>query len=75
MAIDIGVPPIGGSMSNKQLEKFITKAQSNKNIKRKVIDCGSDKICVSQLGQQHGHKFSPANVGHWQRDHGGGLIS
>ncbi len=62
-------------MSNKQLENFIAKANSDKVIKRQVIDCGSDKICVSELGQHYGHKFSPANVGHWQRDHGGSLLS
>ena len=62
-------------MSNKQLENFITKAQSDKNMRRQITDCGSDNVCVSELGKQYGHKFSPANVGHWQRDHGGGLIS
>ena len=63
------------SMSNKQLESFITKAQNDKKIQRQVIDCGSDNICVAEVGQKYGHKFSPANVGHWQRDHAGALLS
>ena len=62
-------------MSNKQLENFITKAQNDKKIQRQVLDCGSDKSCVSDVGQKYGHKFSPANVGHWQRDHEGALLS
>ena len=62
-------------MSNKQLENFITKAQNDKKIERQVLDCGSDKTCVSDVGRQYGHKFSPANVGHWQRDHAGALLS
>ncbi len=62
-------------MSNKQLEKFIAKAQGDKKILRQINDCGSDQVCVSELGVKYGHKFSPANVGHWQRDHGGYLIS
>ena len=62
-------------MSNKQLEKFITKAQDNKKILKQIVDCGPDNICVAELGYQYGHKFSPANVGHWQRDHGGSLIN
>ena len=62
-------------MSNKQLEKFIAKAQADKKIQRLITDCGSDQVCVSELGYKYGHKFSPANVGHWQRDHGGFLIS
>ena len=62
------------SMSNKQLENFIAKAQNDKKIERQVLDCGLDKTCVSEVGRQYGHKFSPANVGHWQRDHAGSLF-
>ena len=62
-------------MSNKQLESFIAKAQFNENIKRQAIDCGTDKICVSEVGVKYGHKFSPANVGHWERDHDGALLN
>ena len=61
-------------MSNKQLENFINKAQNDKKIQRQVIDCGSDNTCVADVGRQYGHKFSPANVGHWQRDHAGSLL-
>ena len=61
-------------MSNKQLENFIAKAQNDKKIKCQLLDCGSDQTCVSEVGQQYGHKFSPANVGHWQRDHAGSLF-
>ena len=62
-------------MSNKQLEDFISKVQNDKKIERQVLDCGSDKSCVSEVGRRHGHKCSPANVGHWQRDHAGALFS
>ncbi len=62
-------------MSNKQLETFIAKAQSDGKVQRQLSDCGSDNICVSELGKKYGHKFAPANVGHWQRDHGGALFS
>ena len=67
--------PMETSMSNKQLENFIAKAQKNKQIQRQVLDCGSDRTCVSEVGQRYGHSFSPANVGHWQRDHEGYLLS
>jgi len=63
------------SMSNKQLENFISKAQKDKKILSQVLDCGSDNICVTEVGLKYGHKFSLANVGHWQRDHAGSLIS
>ena len=62
-------------MSNKQLENFIVKAELDKKMRRQISDCGSDNSCVADLGKQYGHKFSPANVGHWQRDHGGRLLS
>ena len=62
-------------MSNKQLENFLTKAESDKGIQKQVLKCGSDKICISEVGQKYGHKFSPANIGHWQRDHAGSLFS
>ena len=67
--------PMETSMSNKQLENFILKAQNDKNLERQVLNCGSDKTCVSEVGRQYGHKFSAANVGHWQRDHEGFLLS
>ena len=57
------------TMSNKQLENFILKAQSDKKIQRQVINCGADNSCVAEIGQRYGHKFSPATVSHWQRDH------
>ena len=62
-------------MSNKQLENFITRAQNDKKIQRQVIECGTDNICIAQVGHKCGHKFSPANVGHWQRDLSGSLMS
>ncbi len=62
-------------MSNKQLETFLGKAQSDKSLRKQIVNCGTNNICVSEVGQKYGHKFSPANVGHWQRDHGGKLIS
>ena len=61
-------------MSNKQLEDFIVKAQGDKIMRTLISACGSDNICVSELGKKYGHSFSPANVGHWQRDHGGALF-
>jgi len=61
-------------MSNKQLENFISKAQNDKKIQRQVSACGSDKTCVAEVGREYGHKFSPANVGHWQRDHANSLL-
>ncbi len=67
--------PQEASMSNKQLENFITRAQNDKKIQRQVIECGTDNICIAQVGHKYGHKFSPANVGHWQRDHSGSLMS
>ncbi len=62
-------------MSQKQLENFLAKAKADKKIHRQLTDCGANKICVAEIGQKHGHKFSPANVGRWQRDHGGALFS
>ncbi len=67
--------PMEASMSNKQLERFITKATTDKRIKAQVLECGLDKTCIAEVGHRYGHKFSPANVGHWQRDHGGSLLS
>ena len=58
-------------MSKKQLEKFFAKAEANNNIKRQVADCGLNNSCVVAVGKKYGHKFSPATVSHWQREHEG----
>ncbi|MEB3158159.1 MAG: Nif11 family protein [Synechococcus sp.] len=56
-------------MSMKQLETFMAKAQSNDSIRSEVQACGKDNTCVAKVGQRHGHKFSPANLTRWQREH------
>ena len=56
------ITPLEIKMSDKQLGSFIAKAQSDSDVQRQLIDCGSDNICVSELGKKYGHKFSPANV-------------
>ncbi len=61
-------------MSNKQLETFFEKARADQKIKRKVVECGSNNSCIVSVGKSYGHKFSPATVSHWQRDHGGSLF-
>jgi hypothetical protein len=65
----VGSPIAGLSMSMKQLETFLAKAQSNDTIRREVESCGSDTICVAKVALRHGHKFSPANLTRWQREH------
>ena len=61
-------------MSNKQLENFVSLAKSDKKIQKQLNDCGSNNVCVAQVGLRYGLKFSAANVGRWQRDHDGGVI-
>ncbi len=61
-------------MSNKQLESFFAKAQADRGLKNKILECGSNNSCVSAVGKKYGHKFSPATVSHWQREHGGSLF-
>ena len=56
-------------MSKKQLEAFLAEAQLNKKLKYQIEDCGSDNRCIAAVGKKHGHKFSPATVSHWQREH------
>ena len=56
-------------MSMKQLQTFMAKAQSNDSIPREVQACGKDNTCVAKVAQRHGHKFSPANLTRWQREH------
>jgi len=56
-------------MSMKQLETFLSKAQSNDTIRREVESCGTDNTCVAKVALRHGHKFSPANLTRWQREH------
>tara|TARA_Y100001968_G_scaffold224865_1_gene207600 strand:- start:1347 stop:1532 length:186 start_codon:yes stop_codon:yes gene_type:complete len=61
-------------MSKKQLESFFSKASSNAKLHDQILECGQNNSCVVAVGKRYGHKFSPATVSHWQRDHGGGLI-
>lgn len=61
-------------MSKKQLESFVEKAHSNKNLHGQILECGANNSCVVAVGKKYGHKFSPATVSHWQRDHGGILL-
>ncbi|WP_320674952.1 Nif11-like leader peptide family natural product precursor [Prochlorococcus sp. MIT 1341] len=56
-------------MSKKQLENLFTKAESDKGLQRQIADCGVNNSCIVALGRKHGHKFSPATVSHWQREH------
>ena len=61
-------------MSKQQLESFVAKAKLDKKIKGQVSECGANNSCVVAIGKKYGHKFSPATVSHWQRDHGGILF-
>ena len=61
-------------MSNKQLESFVSLAKTDKKIQKQVDDCGSNNVCVAQVGLRYGLKFSAANVGRWQRDHEGVIL-
>ena len=56
-------------MSMKQLETFMSRVQSNDNIRTEVQRCGEDHSCVVKVAARHGHKFSPANLSRWQKDH------
>ena len=56
-------------MSKKQLESFYAKASSNKLLQIQINECGTNSSCIVAVGKRHGHKFSPATVSHWQRDH------
>ncbi len=60
-------------MSKKQLETFFAKAQSNKMLQHQINDCGSNNSCIVAVGEKYGHKFSPARLSRWQRDHQGFL--
>ena len=57
-------------MSMKQLESFLARANGNDDIRREVERCGGDTACVAKVGLRHGHKFSPASLSRWQKDHG-----
>jgi len=57
------------TMSKKQLEDFFAKAQSNTKLQEQIHECGENNSCVVAVGEKYGHKFSPATVSHWQRDH------
>ena len=74
LAIYISVLPKEFYMSKKQLERFFAKAVLDTKLKKQITGCGPSNSCIVQLGQQYGHKFSPATVSHWQRDHQGSLL-
>mgnify|MGYP003303888155 FL=1 len=57
-------------MSMKQLETFMSRVQSNDNIRDEVQRCGKDNSCVVKVAARHGHKFSPASLSRCQKDHG-----
>ena len=57
-------------MSMKQLETFMSRVQSNDNIRDEVQRCGKDNSCVVKVAARHGHKFSPASLSRWQKDQG-----
>ena len=56
-------------MSKKQLAKFFTKAQEDKNLLTQIINCGESNSCVADVGKKYGHNFSSATVSNWKRDH------
>ena len=56
-------------MSMKQLETFMSRMQSNDSIRDEVQRCGKDNSCVVKVGAKHGHKFSPAHLSRWQKEH------
>ena len=51
-------------MSMKQLETFMSRVQSNDNIRDEVQRCGKDNSCVVKVAARHGHKFSPVSYTH-----------
>lgn len=57
------------TMSMKQLETFMSRVKSNDGIREEVQRCGKDNSCVVKVAAKHGHKFSPASLTRWQRDH------
>ena len=57
------------SMSVKQLETFFAKAKADKQMRTQIENCGSNNSCIVELGHRYGHKFSPATLSHWHRDH------
>ena len=57
------------AMSMKQLETFMSRVQSNDSLRDEVQRCGKDNSCVVKVGAKHGHKFSPALLTRWQREH------
>lgn len=57
------------TMSMKQLETFLTRANGNDNIRHEVEQCAGDTTCVAKVGLRHGHKFTAANFSRWQREH------
>ena len=56
-------------MSRKQIETFFSKVQEDKVLKKQVEECGSNNSCIAAIGIKTGHKFSPARVSRWLRDH------
>ena len=62
-------------MSKKQLESFFMRAHDDKKLENQILDCGTNNSCVVAVGKRYGHKFSPATLSHWKRDHGGDLIN
>jgi hypothetical protein len=56
-------------MSMKQLVSFMSRVQSNDSLRSEIQHCGDDNSCVMKVAAKHGHKFSPASLSRWQRDH------
>ena len=56
-------------MSKKQFETFYARAEGDKILMSQIASCGENNSCIAAVGKKYGHKFSPATVSHWQRDH------
>ncbi len=56
-------------MSKKQLVHFFEKAVNDKGLQSQIDACGPNNSCIVAVGRKYGHKFSPATLSHWQRDH------
>ena len=56
-------------MSKKQLKDFFAKAKGDNTMQHQIAACGANNSCIAAVGKKYGHKFSPATVSHWQRDH------
>ena len=56
-------------MSKKQLEHFFSKAEADRKLQSQIDACGPNNSCIVAVGKRYGHKFSPATLSHWQRDH------